>query len=106
MVLAAADDVTRQRCVRIIEAASELGGASSLHDIASSVALTRSLIDMKSLDAVKAVQAALGVAMDHPLLHFYLPSLLVEFGYDAVAAAGFDVSCILVSFLLRSCAHS
>jgi hypothetical protein len=131
MCLAATDDVTRQRCVRIIEAAS----ASSLPDIASSAALTRDLLDMKSLSAVKAVLAALGVAIDHPSLKavgydllslkaagfsfsaaeakaagcdpasaqaagYDLISLVVAYGYDAVKAAGCDVSCILVSFLL------
>ena len=64
--LAAADDVTRRRCVRIIEAASAGGASSSLPDIASSAALTRGLLDMKSGAAVKAVLAALGVAIDHP----------------------------------------
>ncbi len=168
--LAAADDVTRQRCVRIIEAASV---SSSLLDIASSAALTRGLLDMKSLSAVKAVLAALGVAMDHPSLKavgydlpslkaagfdlaafraagydwltvntagfsateakaagcdpasaraggYDLISLVVAYGYDAVAAAGVDVSffkafkgrendlsiCILVSSLLCTCAHT
>ena len=56
--LAAADDVTRQRCMRIIQAAS--AGASSLQDIALAVALTPGLGDMKSVAAVKAVFAALG----------------------------------------------
>ena len=63
--LAAADDATRRRCVRIIEAASAGGASSSLPDIASSAALTRGLLDMKSGAAVKAVLAALGVAIDH-----------------------------------------
>jgi len=64
--LAAADDVTRQRCLRIIEAAS--ASWTSLPDIASSAALTRGLLDMKSLAAVKAVLVALRVAVDHPSL--------------------------------------
>ncbi len=155
MCLAAADDVTRQRCLRIIEAASAGGASSSLPDIASSAALTRGLLDMKSLVAVKAVLAALGVAMDHPSLKavgydppslkaagfdlaafraagcdwstirtagfsaaeakaagcnlasvqavgYDVPSLVVAYGFDAVEAAGLDVSCILVSFLLCS----
>ncbi len=55
--LAAADDVTRQRCMRIIQAAS---AASSLQDIALAAALTPGLGDMKSVAAVKAVFAALG----------------------------------------------
>ena len=173
MFLAAADDVTRQRCVRIIEAASAGGASSSLPDIASSAALTRGLLDMKSLAAVKAVLAALDVAIDHPSLKavgfdlpslkaagfnaatfratgcnwssiravgfsaaeakaagcdlasaqaagYDVPSLLLAYGYDAVAGAGCDVSffkafkghekdlssIILVSFLLCTCTHT
>ena len=60
--LAAADDVTRQRCLRAIQAASAGGGSSSLQDIASAVAVTRDLIGMQSLPAVNAVLAALGKA--------------------------------------------
>jgi hypothetical protein len=155
--LAAADDVTRRRCVRIIEAASAGGASSSLPDIASSAALTRGLLDMKSFAAFNSVLAALGVAMDHPSLRavgfdppslkaaefdvaafraagcdwstiraagfsaaeakaadcdpasahragYDVPSLVAAYGYDAVAAAGVDVSsCILVSF--RVCSY-
>ena len=61
MCLAAADDATRQRCVRIIQAASA-SVSSSLQGIACAVALTRDLIDMQSLPAVNAVLAALGKA--------------------------------------------
>ena len=105
--LAAADDVTRQRCVRIIEAASAGGASSSLPDIAASAALTPGLFMMRSLPAVNAVLAALGrpavKALDLPSLdaagwHIDVPSLVLAYGYDAVAAAGCDVSCILVSF--------
>jgi hypothetical protein len=53
--LSEADDITRQRCIRIIEAARAGGASSSLNDIASSAALTRGVLDMKSLAAVKAV---------------------------------------------------
>ncbi len=67
MCLAAADDATRQRCVRVIQAASA-GASSSLQDIASAAALTPGLGDMKSIAAMKAVIAALGVAFDHPSL--------------------------------------
>jgi hypothetical protein len=88
--LAAADDVTRQRCMRIIQAAS--AGASSLQDIASAAALTPGLRDLKSVAAVKAVIAVLGVAFDHPSLKAAgcdLPSLKAA-GHDAAAfrAAG------------------
>ncbi len=100
MCLAAADDVTRQRCLRIIEAASKGPAPSSLPDIASSAALTRGLMDMKSVLAVKAVHAALGVDLDHPSLNaarlrFDPPSLKVA-GFDVAAfrAAGCDWSTI------------
>ena len=153
--LAAADDVTRRRCVRIIEAASAGGASSSLPDIASSAALTRGLLDMKSGAAVKAVIAALGCEWSTfraagfsaaeakaagcdwlsikaagfsaaeakaagcdpasaQAAGYDVPSLVVAYGYDAVAAAGVDViffkafkgrekdlsSCILVSSLV------
>jgi hypothetical protein len=149
--LAAADDVTRQRCVRIIEAASAGGASSSLPDIAASAALTSGLLTMRSLPAVNAVLAALGRpavgGLDAPSLkaagfdaalcraagcdwstiravgfsfaeakaagcdpasaqaagYCDVPSLVTAYGFDAVAAAGCDVSCIvLVSFLLCS----
>ena len=73
--LAAADDVTRQCCMRAIQAASAGGASSYLHDIASSAVFTRGLMNIKSISAIKAVLAALGVAMDHP----------------SVKAAGFDL---------------
>ena len=113
MFLAAVDNVTRQCCVRIIEAAS-VGGASSLRDmreIASSVALSPDLFMMQSVPAVNAVLAALGRpavggldarSLDAAGWHIDVLALVVASGYDAVAAAGCDVSCILVSFLLCS----
>ena len=83
VVLAAADDATRQRCVRVIQAASAGGGCSSLQDIASAVALTRDLIGMQSLPAVNAVLAALGKAAAK--------------GVDAksLKGAGFDVAVLI-----------
>ena len=111
--LAAADDVTRQRCVRAIQAASAGGGCSSLQDIASSVALSRDLIVMQSLPAVNAVLAALGKAAAKGLdanslkdVGFDLSSLvragfdlssLVKAGFDAAALkkAGFDLSSLV-----------
>ncbi len=150
--LAAADEVTRQRCMRIIEAASAYVASSSLCDIASSAALTPGLFMMRSLRAVNAVLAALGrpavAALDAPSLKaagfdcatcvaagcnwstiriagftavevkasgcdpasaqaagYDMPSLVAAYGYDAVEAAGV-VSCVLVSFLLCSCART
>ena len=66
--LAAADDATRQRCVRVIQAASAGGASSSLHHIASAAALTGELLKMKRLPAIKAVLDALGVSMSDPCL--------------------------------------
>jgi hypothetical protein len=60
-MLAASDDVTRQHCMRIIEAASS-GATSPLQDIASAAALTRDLFGMQDLSTVNAVLAALGRA--------------------------------------------
>ena len=68
MCLAAADDVTRRRCVRIIEAASAGGASSSLPNIASSAALTPGLFMMRSLPAVNAVLAALGIDWQRELM--------------------------------------
>jgi hypothetical protein len=93
--LAAADDVMRQRCVRIIQAASAGGGCSSLQDIASSVALTRDLIGMQSLPAVNAVLAALGTD----------EAALKKAGFDAASlkGAGFDLrSLVKAGFDLTS----
>jgi intracellular multiplication protein IcmE len=93
VVLAAADEITRQYCMRAIKAASAgTISASPLKDIASAAALTRDLLDMKSLPAIKAVLAALGVAMSDACLkavHFDSPSLKAT-GYDIAAfkAAG------------------
>ena len=81
MVLAAADDVTRQRCMRIIQAAS--AGASPLQDIASAAALTRDLFGMQNLPAVNAVHAALGRAAVKGL---DVKSLKAA-GFDAAACA-------------------
>ena len=115
-MLAAADDVTRQRCMRIIQAAS--AGASPLQDIASAAALTPGLRDMKSVAAVKAVFAALGCdwsairtggftaaearaagcdVKSAQAAGYDVLSLVVAYGYDACKAAGCDVSYILVS---------
>ena len=116
MCLAAADDVTRQRCMRIIQAAS--AGASPLQDIASAAALTPGLVDLKSVAAVKAVFAVLGCDWSAirtggftaaearaagcdlktaQAAGYDLLSLLEAYGYDACKAAGCDVSHILVS---------
>jgi hypothetical protein len=81
-VLAAEDDVTRQRCMRIIQAASA-GASSPLQDIASAVALTRDLAGMQNLSAVNAVLAALGRAAVKGL---DVTSLKAA-GFDAAACA-------------------
>ena len=93
--LAAADDATRQRCVRIIEAASAGGASSSLPDIAASAALTPGLFMMRSLTAVNAVLAALGRPAVGGL---DAPSLKAAGCNSAVCrAAGCDWSSDLVS---------
>ena len=91
--LAAADDVTRQRCVRAIQAASAGGGCSSLQDIASAVAVTRDLIKMQSLPAVNAVLAALGKAAAKGLD----ANSLKKAGFDcsSLVKAGFDLSSLV-----------
>ena len=115
--LAAADDATRQRCVRVIQAASA-GTSFSLQDIASAAALTPGLMDMKSVAAVNAVFAALGCdwsairtagftvaearaagcdVKSAQAAGYDLPSLLVAYGESACIAAGCDMSHILVS---------
>jgi hypothetical protein len=60
--LAAANDDQRQRCMRVIQAASADSVSFTLQGIATTVALTRDLIGMQSLPAVNAVLAALGKA--------------------------------------------
>jgi hypothetical protein len=89
-VLAAADEVTRQRCMRIMQAAST-GTCSPLQGIASAVALTRDLLDMKNLPAVTAVLAALGVAMGDASLK------AVGFDPPSLRAAGYDISAFLAA---------
>ncbi len=81
-MLAAADDVTRQRCMRIIQAASA-GASSPLQDMASAVALTRDLAGMQNLSAVNAVLSALGRAAVKGL---DVTSLKAA-GFDAAACA-------------------
>ncbi len=82
VVLAAADNVTQQRCMRAIQAAS-VGAYSPLQDIASAVALTRDLFNMQNLSAVNAVLAALGRAAVKGL---DVTSLKAA-GFDAAACA-------------------
>ena len=86
--LAAADDTTRQRCVRALQAASAGSFSSSIKDIASAVAVTRDLIGMQSLPAVNAVLASLGKAAAKGLD----AKSLKEAGLDAMElyGAGFD----------------
>ncbi len=117
MVLAAADDGTRQRCIRVIRAASLGFASSSLQDIASAAALTRDLIfGLKSLHAVNAILTALGKSAVKGLdiqsfkaagvnlaiaqtAGYDVPSLVAAFGLDSVASSGCDVSFIHVSFV-------
>jgi serine/threonine protein kinase/ribosomal protein L13E len=131
--LAAADDVTRQRCVRIVEAASAGASSSSLPNIASSAALTSGLFLLRSVRAVNAVLAVLdrpavggldalslktagfsaaeveAVGCDPASAQaagYDTISLVATYGYDAVKTAGCDISHILVSALLCTCTHT
>jgi hypothetical protein len=117
VVLAAADDGTRQRCIRIIRAASLGGASSSLHNIASAAALTPDLIfgwGSRNLQAVNEILAGLkkSAVRDLEIQSFKsagfdlaiawtagydVPSLVAAFGLDKVASLGCDVSFILVS---------
>jgi hypothetical protein len=98
VVLAAADEVTRQRCMRIIQAASQTARESSLEHIVSAVVLTRNLFCMKSAVALKFVLDASGITISKPSLdacnfpyHF-----LREFRFDAtdLKVVGFDAVCL------------
>jgi len=122
-MLAAADEITRHRCMRIIRAASA-GTSSMLQDIASAAALTPCLFGMRDLSAVNAVLAALGKAAVEGLDTLFLKragftaaeakaagcdfasakaagydewSLIELFGYDAMIASGCNANFILVS---------
>ena len=87
LCLASSDDFTRQRCMRIIQAASAGGASSSLRDIASAAALTPDLLNMKSVSAIKAVLSALGIAWNDPCL--------MAAGFDlllSLKTPGFDLA--------------
>ncbi len=93
MVLAADDDVTRQRCFHIMQAACSDTISTTIQSIASTAALTRNLFCMKSAAAVTAVLSALKVGMTEPFLadfNFNF-ALLKEFQFEAhdLKAAGF-----------------
>ena len=83
--LAAADDRTRERCVRMIQAASADIISSSIPDLASTVILSRDLLAMKSIAAIKAGLAALGVDVSEQCLK------LVKFPFSSLKHFGFDL---------------
>jgi hypothetical protein len=96
LVLAATDDVTRQRCFRIMQTACSDTISTTLQSIASSATLTRGLFCMKSATAVTAVLSALRVGTNEPSLaavNFNF-ALLKEFQFEArdLKAAGFIVA--------------
>lgn len=86
LYLAAADDVTRQRCTRIIQAASAGGASSSLQNIAITASLTHGLMSTKSVVRIKAVLSVLGIDM--------IDTSLKAFGFDlpSIKAAGCDAA--------------
>ena len=119
--LSAADDATRQLCVRSLEACIAGGFVSSLQSIASAAALTRGLFRTKSSDAVSVVLSALNIGFDQPSLsaanfsfsslkehHFQIGDLRTC-GFDAAAlrlghftaaelhAAGFDLQSLIAA---------
>jgi hypothetical protein len=85
LFLAASDDVTRQRCVRIIQAASTCSLSSHPQEIAPAAALSSDLLGMKSVKAIKTVLSALNVPWSH--------AVLKAAGLDlhSLKAAGFSV---------------
>ena len=105
-MLAAADDVTRQRCMRIIQAAS--AGASPLQDMASAAALTRDLLDMKSLPALQAVFAALRCSWADIKSAGFTMAEVKAAGCDAASAkaAGHEEDLLLAVFGLEAMIYS
>jgi len=96
LLLAADDEVTRQRCLRIMQAACADSISTTLQSIASAAALTRNLFCMKSAAAVTAVLSALSVGMNEVsfnAINFNL-ALLKEFQFEArdLRAAGFNLA--------------
>ncbi len=90
LILATDDEDTRRHCMLVIEAASA-HASLPLQGIALSLALTPGLLGMNNLSVIKAVLAALGVAMTDPSLK--------TVGYDApsLKAAGFDAAAFRAS---------
>ncbi len=60
LFLAAADDETRQRCVRALQAATSRTMYTSMQELASAVAITPDLIGMRNMPAVNSVLVSLG----------------------------------------------
>ena len=86
MCLAAADDATRQRCVRALQAAGAGNFSSSLQHIASTVALKRSLFGMRSVAAITAALTALRIDVNQQSL------AAANFNFSLLKALHFDPS--------------
>lgn len=105
VILAAADEITRQHCMRIIQAASACV-SPQLKDIASTVALTPGLFRLHDLSALNAVQHALGRGAVHGLDAMSLKAAgfdanaCAAAGCDAASAvrAGYDASALVAAF--------
>lgn len=112
--LAAADDVTRQHCIYLLQAASKGGFSSSPQNIASAAALNRNLVSMQSLSAVNAVLMALGKATVTGLDHLSLKAAgfdihtLRAFGCDwmDIKTVGFTAADVKTAGYDLKCAHS
>ncbi len=85
LFLAASDDVTRQRCVRIIQAASACSLSSHPQDIAPAAALSSDLMSMKSVKAIKTILSALKISWSHPVVK------AAGLDLQSLKAAGFSV---------------
>lgn len=107
MLLAAADDATRQHCVRAIKAAlaprmdlkNDFNYQSQMQ-IAPAAALKADLFHMKNLAAVTAILDVLGIALNHTSLNaagFKQIHFFREFDALQMKAAGFDAAFLQVA---------
>jgi hypothetical protein len=116
---AADHESTRQRCVRILQAASQTCFCSLLEDISIEVALSRNLIAMQSLPTLNDVLAKLGMAVSkgldaaslkaagcsaRQLRAAFDPAALRTAGFDIgnLRAAGFDTKLLKVAGFMAS----
>ncbi len=108
--LAAEDEASRQRCVRVLGAAISGDSGAFMKDVASTVAFTRHLIGMKSLSTFNHVAALAGKPAASGLDAKSLKH--AGFGPKELEAVGFrlwdiiDAGCIATDCSIVSCAHA